>query len=162
MAVLIGVIVLLTGQIPLYAQSRMATSSLVLQVRPEELLQVQNDSVVLKIRLARGTMAQLWAAESCTSPSPESQVIIASGKYTIPLNTLTPVSSNTTATTGQVCLASSDGVLNDSRPVEIVGTGNGAPVEGRTPPLAPGGVSVDVPDGWTVTTRAGTMTWSNP
>jgi len=113
MTACLGAIVLLTGAIQLYAQSRSATTSLVLQVLPEELVQVQNGSVVLKIRLARGATASLWEATSCTSPSPDSQVIIASGTYTIPLNTLTPTSSNPTSSTMQVCLASSDGVLND-------------------------------------------------
>jgi hypothetical protein len=153
---------LLTGVPQLYAQGRTATASLVLRVRPEELLQEQNGSVLLKIRLARGTTARLWAANSCTSPSPESQVIIFSGNYTIPLNTLTPVSSDLAPGATHVCLMSSDGVLNDSVPVVILGTGNGATVQGATPQLAPSGLSIDVPDGWAVTTRAGTTTWSNP
>lgn len=162
MATLIGVIVLLTGVPQLYAQSRTAAASLVVQVRPEELLQVQDGSVVLKVRLARGTTARLWAAKSCTSPPLESQVIIASGNYTIPLNTLIPVSSDHSPNARQVCLTSSDGVLNDSRPVEILGTGTGAAVQGSTPLIAPSGAWFDVPDGWAVTTRAGTTTWSNP
>src|SRR5208282_5200084 len=62
MAALISVIVLLTGEIPLCAQTRTATASLTVQVRPEELLQVQNGSVALKVRLASGATARLWAA----------------------------------------------------------------------------------------------------
>jgi len=158
MAALMGVVVLLTGINQLGAQIRTGTSSLVLQVRPEEQLQVQNGSVVLKIRLARGTMAHLWLAESCTPTSPESQVIIASGNYTIPLNLLIPASGNPTPNAMQVCLVSSDGVLNDSRPVETLGTA----VQGGTSQLAPKGVSVAVPDGWSVTTQGRTTTWSNP
>ena len=57
---------------------------------------------------------------------------------------------------------SSDGVLNDSLPVEILRTGNDAAVQGATPLIAPSGVSVDVPVGWVVTLRADTITWSNP
>jgi hypothetical protein len=162
LAALIGALVLLTGEIHLYAQSRTATASLILQVRPEELLQEQNGGVVLKIRLARGTTARLWAANSCTSPSPQSHVLTISGIYNIPLSAFTPVSDNPTPSTTQVCLLSSDGVLHDSLPVEILGTGNGAAVEGATPLLAPSDASVDLPDGWVVTTRAGTTTWSNP
>ena len=94
MAALIVLIVLLTGVPELYAEGRTATTSLALQVRPEELLQDQNGSVVLKIRLARGTTAGLWAANSCTSPSPQSHVITMSGIYSIPYSALTPVSSN--------------------------------------------------------------------
>ena len=162
MAALISVIFQMTGEIPLYAQARTAAASLTVQVRPEEMLQVQNGSVALKVRLASGATARLWAANSCTSPSPESQVIITSGIYTIPLNTLTPVGSHPGPSAGQVCLMSSDGVLNDSRPVDVLGTGAGAAVHGATSQIAPSGVSVDVPDGWAMTTRAGTTTWSNP
>ena len=131
------VIVLLTGAIHLYAQSRMAPTSLVLQVAPEEHLQVQNGSVALKIRLARGATARLWEAQSCASSTMESQVIPASGSYTIPLNTLTTASSIPTPGTMEVCLASSDGVLNDSQPVEIPATGSGTVVQGRPRSLPP-------------------------
>jgi hypothetical protein len=164
-AALIGIIIfltLLTGEIQFYAQGRTATASLVLHVQPEELLQARNGSVVLKIRLARGTTARLWAASSCASPSAESQVIMASGTYTIPNNTLTPVRSSSAPGTMQVCLLSSDGVLHDSIAVEILGAGNAAAAEGATQAIAPNGVSVAVPDGWVVTTQAGTTTWSNP
>ena len=129
-------------------------------VAPEDLLQIQNGSVVLKIRLAGGTTARLWEAQSCTFPSSESQAIVASGTYTIPLNTLTPVSSNPIPSTMQVCLASSDGVLNDSRPVDISSVANGAAAQGQSQQLARSGVGA--PDGLLVTTRAGTTTWSNP
>jgi len=162
MAAFISVLVLLTGVPQLYAQIRTATASLIVQVRPEELLQVQNGSVALKVRLARSATARLWAANSCTSPIPESQVIIASGSYTIPLNTLMPMSSARGPSAGQVCLMSSDGVLTNSRPVGILGTGTGAAVRGSRPQIAPSGGWVDVPDGWAMTIRAGTTTWSNP
>jgi hypothetical protein len=162
MAALIGVIVLLTGVIQLYAQSRTATASLVLQVRPEELLQDQNGSVVLKIRLARGTTARLWAANSCTSPSPESQVITMSGIYSIPLNALRPVISDPNSSASHVCLLSSDGVLNDSLPVVMMAPGNSTRGQGPPHLTAPSGVSVDMLAGWAVATQAGTTTWSNP
>jgi len=154
--------VLLTGAIQLCAQSRVAPTSLVLQVTPEEHLQVQNGSVALKIRLARGAMARLWEAESCAAAAPDSQIILASGTYTIPLNTLTPASSNPASSTMEVCLGSSDGVLHDSQLVEISPTGSGAVAQGQPANLAPNDVSGNVPDGWRVTTKAGTTTWSNP
>ena len=62
----------------------------------------------------------------------------------------------------QVCLVSSDGVLNDSLPVEILGTANGAAKQGSTPLIASSGVSVDVPAGWAVTIQSGIATWSKP
>jgi len=162
MAALIVAVVLLTAAPQLYAQGRTATSSLALQVRPEELLQEQNGSVALKIRLARGTTAGLWAGNSCASPSPQSHVITMSGIYSIPYSALTPVSSNPSPSTMQVCLESSDGVLNDSLSVEILGTGNGAAMQGSTPVIAPSGVLVEVPAGWMVTAGSGTTTQSNP
>lgn len=161
-ATLVGALIFLTSAISLYAQRRTATTSLELRVRPEELLRVQNDSLVLKIRLAPGTIASIWAANSCTSPAPQSRVISASGTYTLPLHALMSMLSNPTSSATQVCLASSDGVLNDSVPLGILATGNGAAVHGETPQLAPNGVSIVAPDGWAVTTPAGTTTWSNP
>jgi len=161
-AALIGLIALLTGALQLYAQSRTATTSLVLQVRPEELLQDQNGSVGLKIRLARGTTARLWPANSCTSPSPESQVITQSGIYSIPFNTLRPAISDPNSSTSRVCLLSSDGMLSDSLPVVMTAPGNSTGEQGSPHLTAPGAVSVDVPAGWAVTTRAGTTTLSNP
>ena len=162
MAALIVLIVLLTAVPQLYAQRRTATSSQALQVRPEELLQDRNGSVALKIRLARGTTAGLWVANSCASPSPQSHVITMSGIYSILYSALTPVSSNPSPSTMQVCLVSSDGMLNDSLPVEILGTGNGAAMQGSTPVIAPSGVLVEVPAGWMVTAQSGRTTRSNP
>jgi len=161
MVALIGVFALLSSLPQLYAQGRMATASLVLRVRPEELLQDQSGSVVVKIRLARGTTARLWAANSCISPSPESHVITLSGTYTIPHDAFTPVSSPSFGPV-QVCLASSDGVLHDSLPVEGSGAANGTAVQGATPLIDSSGVSVDAPAVWTVTTVAGSATWSKP
>jgi hypothetical protein len=159
---LIGVMVLLTGITQLYAQNRTATGSLVLQVRPEERLEDQNGIVALKIRLAGGTTARLWAADSCTSPSPQSQVITMSGIYSIPHSALTPVINNPGSGTMRVCLASSDGLLNDSLPVDILGMGTGTAAQGATPQISPSGLSVDVPAGWVLTTQAGQATWSSP
>jgi len=162
MAALIVLIVLLTAVPQLYAQRRTATSSQALQVRPEELLQDRNGSVALKIRLARGTTAGLWVANSCASPSPQSHVITMSGIYSILYSALTPVSSNPSPSTMQVCLVSSDGMLNVSLPVVILGTGNGAAMQGSTPVIAPSGVLVEVPAGWMVTAQSGRTTRSNP
>jgi hypothetical protein len=162
MAALIVVISLLTGVTQLYAQGRMATASLILQVRPEELLKVMNGNVMLKIRLARGTTARLWGANSCTSPSPDAQVVTMSGTYSFPWSALTPVSSNLSPSTMQVCLVSSDGMIYDSLPVEILGTGYGAAMQQSTLQVVPNPVSVDVPAEWSVNDGSGTRTYSNP
>ncbi len=154
-AAFVAIALLLNGAVQLYAQGRTSTASLVLQVRPEVLLEDQNGSVGLKIRLARGATASLWAANSCTSPSAPSHVIISmSGFYSLPLSALIPASANPNPSTTQVCLASSDGALNESLTVEVMGTGNGAAVPGATSLIAPIGV--------VVATQAGTTTWSKP
>jgi hypothetical protein len=162
MAALIAILVLLTSHIQLFAQSRTATISLELRVSPEELLQVKDGSVRLKIRLAPGTIASVWAANSCSSPSPQSQVISASGTYTLSLHTMMAGISIANASAAHVCLASSDGTLNDSVPVGILAIGNGTAVQDRTSQLAPNGVTAVAPAGWSLTTQADTTTWSNP
>lgn len=162
LATLVTALALLTSTLQLYAPDRVANSSLELRVSPEALLQVKDGSVALKIRLAPGTTASIWAANSCTAPAPQSQVITASGTYTIPLRALMSGSSNGNASTTEVCLESSDETLNDSVPVGILATGNGAALESRSPQLARNGASVGVQDGWAVTTQEGTTTWSNP
>jgi hypothetical protein len=161
-AALIGAVAFLSGTIQLDGQSRTATASLILQVRPEESLQAQYGGVLLKIRLARGTTAQLWAADACTAPPAQPYVIATSGVYSIPFSALIPVSNEGSQTTTQVCLVSSDGLLHDSLSVEIFGRGDSLAVQELTPPTAPGGVSAAVPLGIVVTAQAGTTTWSNP
>lgn len=149
-ALLIGV--WLSGETGLYAQSRTATGSLVLQVRPEEFLERRAGDVLLKIRLAGGTTARVWAANTCTSPSPESQVIGASGTYTLPLDPLILASGHTATGAAQVCLLSSDGLLRDARPLEGAGDGY-AGVKAVLPGM---------PAALVVTTDSGTATWSRP
>jgi len=161
MAMLIVGIALLVGAPQLHAQGRFASASLVLQVGPEEFLKDLNGNVMVKIRLARGTMARLWAANSCTSPSAESHIIAVSGIYTIPYSALTPAGGPSSGST-EICLASSDGVLHDSLPVENLGAAIGAAVQGATPLMASRGGSPDVPAGWVVSTQAGQTTWSRP
>jgi hypothetical protein len=151
---LMAVVVLLTGTAQLHAQRRTATASLTLQVRPEELLQAQADGVVLKIRLGRGSSARLWAANACTLPSPQSYVIAKSGIHDIPYNALAPVTSGPRGSSQRVCLVSSDGVLSDSLPVEILATGHSAGMQGPTSP--------DVSAGVETTAQAGTPSFSNP
>lgn len=156
LAALLGVILLLAVVPRLFAQGRTGASSLTLQVRPEEVLQNQDGSVVLKIRLARGTTARLWAASSCTSPSQASQIITLSGMYRIPLTAFALASGSTSPM--RVCLASTDGVLNDSLPVELLGTGN----SGVATQIAPNSTAFDLPVGWVETVQGRTKTLSSP
>ena len=159
---LIFVFLLLSGALQLFAQRRVVQSSMVLQVRPEELLQNQNGSVKLKIRLAPGTTARLWAADSCASPAQTSQVITLSGVYSIPLSSFAPASANPSPSAMRVCLESSDGALKDSVPAEFSATGYGMPLDAATPQVAALGTSFDLPTGTVVTSQAGMTTWSNP
>jgi hypothetical protein len=160
--VLIGTVALLGGTIRLHAQGGTATTSLILEVRPEELLQVQSGGVLLKIRLARGATAQLWTADACTSPSSQPYVIAASGIYSIPFSTLRALNSDGSRPSTQVCLVSSDNLLRDSLPVGISGAGDSSAVRGLAPLSASGSVSAAVPLGALVVTRAGSITWSSP
>ena len=159
---LFGMIFLLTGLPQIFAQGRTATVSLVLQVHAEEVLQNQNGSILLKIRLARGTSVRLWAADSCASPSPEAQIVTLSGIYNIPLNLMRPASSDPNSSASRVCLLSSDGMLRDSLSVAMLGPGNSM-AEQVSPHLkTPAGAAVLAPVGWTMTTQAGTTTLANP
>jgi hypothetical protein len=156
------VIVLLTGAIQLAAQSRMATASLSVQVRPEGLLQAQSGSVALKIRLSRGTTARLWRGNDCASPSPQAYLISMSGTYNIPFGALKSAVVDAGQRTKRVCLASSDGLLNDSLPVEISEAGTSSAGQGPVSLTAPSPVSLAVPVGVVVTTQGATTTWSTP
>lgn len=161
-AALIGLILLQGSAALLHAQSRTASSAVVLQVRPEERLEEQLGRVILRIRIARGTTARIWAANSCAASSFESQVITQSGNYSFPLSALTGESSHPGADALQVCLTSSDGALSDSLPVEPWGSEEYPGVQGTASLAAPGGMAVDAPDGRAVITPSGIKTWANP
>jgi hypothetical protein len=95
-------------------KSKVATTTLVLTVVPEERMALQGNAVSLKIRLASGTTARLWAGTSCGTALPASLVITRSGAYSIQPTALgvtyTPAASEVVS----VCLLSSDGLLHDS------------------------------------------------
>jgi len=104
---------------PLQAQkSRTATTTLVLQVAEAGLLELQNDSVILKLRLTPGVAVSLWGEKACTTPAYESHIITASGTYTIPLNEIKQGQNSEGADIGSICLQSSDGVLHRSLPAK--------------------------------------------
>jgi hypothetical protein len=93
----------------LVGAERTAHSNLLLIVRPEALLLRQgSDAVQLKIRLAEGTEARLWGADSCGAPASGAMVISRSDSYIIPLSAFGASNSR------QACLASSDGTLQRS------------------------------------------------
>ena len=101
----------------LRAKSRTATTTLVLQVAEASQLEVQNDSAIVKLRLAPGVAVSLWGDKACTTPADESYIITASGTYTIPLNQIKPGQKGAGDEEGSICLLSSDGVLRRSLPV---------------------------------------------
>lgn len=157
MWVFAGSVILLAGTLPLSAQVRTASASLLLQVRPEAALQVQNNNVAVKIRLERGVTAQLWAAYTCASAPAASFIITASGTYSIPTGRLMPVTG-----ASRVCLESSDGALRGSQPLGALGGVSGAATMAPESAIVVNGVAVEVPDGWAVTRQAGMTTWSKP
>lgn len=146
----------LLGNAPtLQAQgSRTESAALVLHVVPEDHMEVQSDAIVLKIRLARGASARLWAADSCSSPSAESHVVSKSGTYNIPYAVLRMVATIPTDGSDRVCLESSDGTLRDSVPIGFRLTNDGAEVQ--APQL------VNVSGVWGTSIQKGTITVSNP
>jgi hypothetical protein len=104
---------------PLYAQrTRTVTTTLILQVAEAGLLELRNDSVVVKLRLTPGVAVNLWGDKACTTPAYESYIITASGTYTIPLNEIKQGQNSEGADLGSICLQSSDGVLRRSLPAQ--------------------------------------------
>jgi len=101
---------------PLYAESRSVTSTLMLQVREAGQLELQNDNVIVKLRLTRGVAVNLWSDKACTTPAYGSYIITASGTYSIPLNEINQNQNRAGADISFICLRSSDGVLDSSLP----------------------------------------------
>jgi hypothetical protein len=78
-------------------------------VRPEAALAWQSDStIIVKIRLAPGMKATVWADQSCGSPSAIFQTISASGAIAIDLASIDGAGK------ALVCLSSSDGRISTS------------------------------------------------
>lgn len=102
----------------LYAESRTATTTLSLRVAEEGLLELQNDTAIVKIRLAPGVTGTLWGDMDCTTPASVSYVITVSGTYTVPLNEIPQGQNGGGAGTNSVCLQTSDGVLHRSVPAK--------------------------------------------
>jgi hypothetical protein len=89
--------------------SSVSSAQIFVDVRPEAVLAWQGDSMVLvKIRLAPGTQARVWASDTCGAPTVGGQVIPASGALAIELASIGG------ARKPLVCLASSDGRLSAS------------------------------------------------
>jgi len=102
------IVVTLLGAVGGFAQSSSVSSAqLAVDVRPEATLAWQGDSTVLvKVRLAPGTQARVWADESCSAPTAASQVISLSGTVVIQLADIDATGKP------MVCLSSSDGRLS--------------------------------------------------
>jgi len=145
------------GGAKLAAQSRTAHGALTVQVRPEELMRAQAGGVLLKIRLARGATARLWAADACGAVPPQAEVVAASGVYNIPLSSLAAGPSGSGRT--NICLISSDGELKDS---VAVNWGAARPAEMPESFRMQVGSTPTVPPGTIVTTQGSTTTASDP
>ena len=105
-AICVGLLFAVSG---LAQSSSVSSAQLVLEVRPEAVLAWQGDSAVLvKTRLAPGTLARVWADESCGAPTATSQVVSASGTVVIQLASIEGAGKPV------VCLSSSDGRINAS------------------------------------------------
>ena len=105
-AVVIGLLFVVAA----WAQSFSANSAqIVVDVRPEAALGWQRNSTVLvKVRLAPGAQARVWAGESCGAVGDDAQVISASGTIPIELGSINGEGKLL------VCLTSTDGRLNVS------------------------------------------------
>jgi hypothetical protein len=105
-AIITGLLVVVAG----WAQhSPMTTAQLAVNVSAEATLAWQGTNVVLvKARLAPGTQARVWAADSCGAPAAGSQMITTSGTVAIDLANING------ADQPLVCLASSDGRISIS------------------------------------------------
>jgi hypothetical protein len=106
-AIVLGFLFALSGLAQLSSAS---SAQMVVDVRPEAALAWQGNSMVLiKVRLAPGTQARVWAAESCGVPAGDgAQMISASGTVAIELSTIGGEGMPL------VCLSSSDGRLSAS------------------------------------------------
>jgi hypothetical protein len=91
-------------------QSRQS-GSLTLTIQPQIQLEEQGEDVVLKIRLAPGSNAKLWADASCGLPTESAATYSASGTYSVPVQNLAPQNQ------AYACSLSSDGVLKASIPL---------------------------------------------
>jgi hypothetical protein len=75
---LLAFLVLMVGSS--FGQARSANGAMALTVRPAAKLEVSATSIVVKVRLATGSQAYLWAAQDCSSPVPNI-IVERSGSY---------------------------------------------------------------------------------
>jgi hypothetical protein len=101
----------------LHAEGRTVTTTLILQVAEAGQFELQNDNVIVKLRLAPGVAVSLWGDKDCATPADESYIITASGTFTIPLNQIKQGQKAAGDDEASLCLQSSDGVLRRSLPV---------------------------------------------
>ena len=90
------------------AQQQKATT-LTVGVQPQLLLVQQGSNVILKIRLAHGVTAELWADNSCDTPRNNAMTFSASGTYTIPVQSIKGHGEQ------YACVLSSDGQQRATR-----------------------------------------------
>ena len=104
---------------PLFGAQGSATTSVTLVVGEAADLNVASSLVRVRIRLARGVVAQLWFDSTCSAPTPGAITIHTSGTQQFDLRTVT---SGGPGVSGNVCLASSDGQIRTSAPVTLTPT----------------------------------------
>jgi hypothetical protein len=87
----------------LVAASNSKSTTLLVTYRPAVALSTQGSNAVsLKIRLSEGASAQLWLADTCSSPAGSPYLIQISGEYQVPISILGRAGTT-------VCLSSTDG-----------------------------------------------------
>ena len=91
-----------------YAGVRSVTTRLNLAVGEQVYLAQQGNNLILKIRMAPGVTAQLWADNVCGQPKSNALVFTKSGNYTIPVESIKGSGAS------YACLLSSDGQLKTS------------------------------------------------
>jgi hypothetical protein len=103
---------LILGSAGLLSADTTSVISVRVTIGEEARIQVWDDSVNLKIRLASGVTARLWLGEVYGLPPATAKMIERSGVFEVSFKDLSPSDGS------RVCFQSSDSVLRDSLPVQ--------------------------------------------
>jgi len=86
--------------------SRSATQTLLVQIRPEAALSyLDNEALLLRIRLAPGARASIWKAQNCEKPAAGAPVVDQSGTQVVALSVIPGPPD------ALICLTTSDGSI---------------------------------------------------
>jgi hypothetical protein len=94
----------------MHAAASQSSGQFSIVITPAAKLIVEANNVDLKIRLAKGATAVLWAADDCAIPE-DGVTITRSGQYHF------AVSDFAKGRPAEVCVVSSDGTARDSAPL---------------------------------------------